>query len=85
MQLLGQDYLEHEGLYFAVQRYLQCKAELSGPLRLLDLGCGDSDYISRIVHNIGGKKVLASYVGVDLCEPALDISKQNIARCDPAS
>ncbi len=79
LQVLNEDYLEHEALYGSLQQYLQQKAS-SGPLRLLDLGCGDSDYISRLVEKSGGERLLASYTGVDLSEPAIEISKQNIHR-----
>lgn len=68
-----------------MQRYLQQRAALTGPLRLLDLGCGDSDYISRIIEKAGGRILVASYTGVDLSEPALEVSRQNIARCAAAS
>ncbi|BDA47429.1 probable demethylmenaquinone methyltransferase [Coccomyxa sp. Obi] len=77
--VLNQDYLEHKALYGSLQQYLQQKA-VNGPLRLLDLGCGDSDYISRLLEKSGGEDLVASYTGVDLSEPAIEISKQNINR-----
>lgn len=79
LQVLNQDYLEHKALYGSLQQYLQQKA-CTGPLRVLDLGCGDSDYISRLVEECGGESLVASYTGVDLSEPAMEISKQNIHR-----
>lgn len=76
---MEEDYLEHRALYGSLQHFLQQKAA-SGPLSLLDLGCGDSDYISRIILEAGGDQLVESYTGVDLSEPAIEISKQNIRR-----
>lgn len=77
--ILDGDYLEHKALYGALQQYLHRKAA-SRPLRLLDLGCGDSDYISRVIEECGGRALVASYTGVDLSAPAMEISKENINR-----
>ena len=55
MQLLKQDYLEHRTLYEAVQSIIAGRAQ-KRPLRILDLGCGDSDYIAHILQ---ADKVLA--------------------------
>ena len=77
--MLQEDYLEHKALYGGLQQFLKQKAA-RGPLRLLDLGCGDSDYISRLIEASGASELIASYTGVDLSEPAIEISKQNIHR-----
>ncbi len=41
---------------------------------------GDSDYISRVIEECGGRALVASYTGVDLSAPAMEISKENIHR-----
>lgn len=82
VQLLREDYLEHRTLYEAVQSIMVDKAR-QHPLRILDLGCGDSDYIARLLAAAGGASIVESYTGVDLSEPALAISERNIERCSP--
>ncbi len=77
------DYLEHKGLYGALRQWLVRAAREKGPLRLLDLGCGDSEYISRVIAEAGGSALISSYTGVDLSEPALNFSKRNMARFCP--
>ena len=52
-----------------------------GPISIADLGCGDSDYISRTMSDVGGTAVVSSYTGVDLSQPALEISRRNVAKC----
>ena len=79
MQLLREDYLEHRTLYEAVQSIIMDRAQLH-PLRILDLGCGDSEYIARVLEAAGSASIVDSYTGVDLSEPALAISERNIAR-----
>ncbi len=79
--MLAHDYLEHKDLYTTLKAILlQEKAEREGPLSLADLGCGDSDYICRIMSEAGGAAVVSRYTGVDLSEPALEISRRNVAR-----
>ena len=78
-QLLKEDYLEHKTLYEAVQSSIAERAQ-KHPLRILDLGCGDSDYIARVLEAAEGASVVESYTGVDLSEPALAISERNIQR-----
>lgn len=79
MQLLQKDYLEHRTLYQAVQSIVAEKAQ-DHPVRLLDLGCGDSDYVACMLLNAGGDSILDFYEGVDLSEPAMAISERNIER-----
>ena len=79
VQLLQEDYLEHRTLYEAVQGIILDRAR-QHPLKILDLGCGDSDYIARALVAAGGASIAESYTGVDLSEPALDISERNIER-----
>lgn len=81
MQLLTGDYLEHRDLYAALKILIANKAA-EGPLSLADLGCGDSDYISRTLREAGSTAAIKSYTGVDLSEPAITISKRNIAKCE---
>ena len=67
-------------LYEAVQRIIADRAQ-AHPLRILDLGCGDSDFIARTLEAARGASIVESYTGVDLSEPALAISERNIERC----
>lgn len=47
---------------------------------MLDLGCGDSAYISRtLAASPSLKPLLQSYTGVDLSSLAMQISQQNMA------
>jgi SAM-dependent methyltransferase len=47
---------------------------------MLDLGCGDSDYLARIVADSRLlSQGLAAYTGVDMSGPALAISAANMA------
>ena len=78
--VLEGDFLEHKDLYEAVKQWLVRAARDKGPLRLADIGCGDSEYISRLIAEAGGPALVSSYTGVDLCGPALELSKCNVAR-----
>ncbi len=80
VQVLEGDYLEHQDLYGALKQWLLRAAKEKGPLRLADVGCGDSEYISRVIAEAGGPALIASYTGVDLCGPALELSKRSMAR-----
>lgn len=44
-----------------------------------DLGCGDADYMSRMLSS-AGLPLLRSYTGVDLSRPALEVARGNLAR-----
>ena len=79
LQLLREDYLEHHTLYEAVQRIVLERAR-QHPVAILDLGCGDSDYVARMLEAAGGRDIVESYTGVDLSEPAMAISMCNIER-----
>lgn len=58
LQMTAADYLEHSLLFGAVQTYLQQHAKA---LRVLDLGCGDSQNISKLLS--AAPEVVASYTG----------------------
>lgn len=79
LQLLREDYLEHRTLYEAVQSIVSERAR-QHPVAILDLGCGDSDYVARMLEAAGGGDIVESYTGVDLSEPAMAISMRNIER-----
>lgn len=79
LQLLREDYLEHRTLYEAVQSIVSERAR-QHPVAILDLGCGDSDYVARMLEAAGGGDTVQSYTGVDLSEPAMAISMCNIER-----
>jgi hypothetical protein len=47
-----------------------------------DLGCGDADYVSRLLSR-ASLPLLRSYTGVDLSRPALEVARGNLARQAP--
>ena len=79
LQLLREDYLEHRTLYEAVQRIVSERSR-QHPVAILDLGCGDSDYVARMLEAAEGGYIVESYTGVDLSKPAMAISVRNIER-----
>lgn len=87
-KLLTTDFLEHRGLYAAVQACLRAHAAAAArPLALLDLGCGDAQQMAALLracgcdspHSPQGPLRLASYTGVDLSTPALALARANLA------
>lgn len=47
-----------------------------------DLGCGDADYVSRLLSRTS-LPLLRSYTGVDLSRPALEVARGNLTRQAP--
>eukprot|EP00877_Chromochloris_zofingiensis_P011620 jgi/Chrzof1/6711/Cz19g06150.t1 len=77
-KMLDHDYLHHSALYGTLKQYLEQR--MQGPFSMLDLGCGDSAYISRtLAASPSLKPLLQSYTGVDLSSLAMQISQQNMA------
>lgn len=72
-KILDHDYLSNAGAYAALRRFLD--QEVARPFRFLDLACGDA---SGIAEALAGTRV-ASYRGVDLSAPALELAKANLA------
>eukprot|EP00798_Chlamydomonas_sp_ICE-L_P003919 gene3919-13992_t len=82
--VLQGDHLEHEVLYCSMSKELaDFRKAAAEPLVFADLGCGDSDYICRslkvLQESHTSSSFLASYVGVDLSQPALGIAKDNLS------
>lgn len=85
--VLQGDHLEHQLVYEGVLDFLTRQRQVLGrPLRLLDLGCGDAEYISRSLQRLEQQQqqqqqdpLLELYVGVDLSRPALALARQHLA------
>lgn len=81
--VLQGDHLEHQLVYDGVLKLLmQQRQALGRRLRLLDLGCGDAEYISRTLRQLAQQQqepLLESYVGVDLSRPALALARQHLS------
>lgn len=83
--LLG-DYLFHGSTYDRVQAFLAerfgggAAAGSGGGLRILDLGCGDAHCISRALEASGVAPRVASYTGVDMSAPAIEVARGNLGR-----
>lgn len=74
-KILQENYMFHQEIYTAVEQQLRTSENAQGTMRLLDLGCGDADYLSRVLRNFQ----LQAYTGVDLSQVALGEAKQHLA------
>ena len=61
--VLAQDYLEHAALFAALRAWLADRPGAAGPLRLLDLGCGDALPVCRLLRALARPDALAEYHG----------------------
>jgi ubiquinone/menaquinone biosynthesis C-methylase UbiE len=77
-KVLNNNYMGHREIYSILHELLV--SYFQKPFKILDLGCGDASFISRALLNTN----IASYHGVDLSIPALEIAKENLAiiQCD---
>lgn len=73
-KVLARNLMQHREVYGLLRRVLQ--EETSGPFRFLDVACGDA---GASVGALDGTAV-ASYHGVDLSGPALDLARAQITR-----
>lgn len=71
-KILAGNFLFHREGFALLHEQLRA---LPGPLRLLDLGCGDARLIPTLVKGLD----LALYEGVDSSEPALELARKNLA------
>ncbi|AFY32074.1 class I SAM-dependent methyltransferase [Calothrix sp. PCC 7507] len=77
-KVLNNNYMGHREIYNILHELLV--SYFQKPFTMLDLGCGDSSFISKALVNTN----IASYHGVDLSITALEIAKKNLAitQCD---
>jgi ubiquinone/menaquinone biosynthesis C-methylase UbiE len=77
-KILDHNYMGHCEIYATLREFLL--GYFQQPFKMLDLGCGDASFTSQALLN----SIIASYQGVDLSVPALEIAKDNMAKiqCD---
>lgn len=64
----NRDAMAHVSRYLWVMERIEALAVAHGPLRILDVGCGDA-YVARCLHHTSrrpGREMVAEYVGVDV-------------------
>ncbi len=71
-KLLVHDYMDHRAFFGRLQEHVS--HSYPRPIRILDLGCGDSTPILPLLRNVELKR----YVGVDESAGALEIAAQNL-------
>ncbi len=71
-KFLKHDYLENDGAYAELHRFLS--SAVARPFAFVDLACGDA---SGVVAALEGTKI-ARYRGIDLAQPALELAKKNL-------
>ncbi|NJM73634.1 MAG: class I SAM-dependent methyltransferase [Scytonema sp. RU_4_4] len=77
-KVLNNNYMGHREVYCRLHELLV--SYFQKPFKMLDLGCGDANFTAQALLNTN----IASYKGIDLSNPALEIAKQNMAvvQCD---
>ncbi|CAF0849975.1 unnamed protein product [Didymodactylos carnosus] len=75
-QILAENYNQHETLFSKLPDYINSK--LKEPFSLLDLGCGDAAYLTKLFHEHNIWRRIISYTGVDLSSEAMKIGEENI-------
>src|SRR5579883_495647 len=73
-KVLNNNYMGHREIYRTLHELLV--SYFQRPFKMLDLGCGDASFTSLALLNTN----IASYHGVDLSIPALEIAKENLAK-----
>jgi SAM-dependent methyltransferase len=71
-KVLSNNYIRHREFYDILHEFLV--SYFQNPFSLLDLGCGDASYTAQALLNTN----IASYMGIDLSEPALEIARDNM-------
>lgn len=71
-KLLIHDYMDHRSFFGRLQETVAQRYQR--PIRILDLGCGDSTPIQPLLRSVGVKR----YVGIDESAGALEIAGQNL-------
>ena len=70
-KVLINNYMNHQESYQVIKSLFE-NSKVSN-FKLLDLGCGDSSYISKTLQNIE----VSSYIGLDISKTAIQIARQN--------
>lgn len=73
-KIVDHDYMFHTSIYADLGRYLEGLQEVE-PLAVVELGCGDASQSMEAFKRCK----LASYLGLDLSEPALELAARNLA------
>ena len=71
-KVLGNNYMGHQEMYHYLQQFLA--SNFKQPFQIMDLGCGDSSFMATALLNTS----VASYLGIDLSEVALEIASKNM-------
>jgi len=74
-KIMEHNYMSHRQVYGVLRRFLR-KRFAGKPFTLLDLGCGDAEFMSAA---LSGTRVRA-YTGVDLSKVSLTFAKRNLRR-----
>lgn len=74
-KVMEHNYMAHRRVYGVLRRLL-VKHFSGKPFTLLDLGCGDAEFMSRA---LAGTRIRA-YTGVDISEVALTLARKNMRR-----
>ena len=72
-KILNNNYMSHRECYDRLHRFLI--DHFRKPYSLLDLGCGDASFTARSLSHT----LIASYIGIDLSEAALEIAQNNMS------
>ncbi|NEO49149.1 MAG: class I SAM-dependent methyltransferase [Moorea sp. SIO4A3] len=71
-KILTNNYMQHREIYGILHAFLV--SYFPTPFSILDLGCGDASFTAQALANT----TIASYKGIDLSEPALEIARDNM-------
>lgn len=72
-KIVEHDYLNHRQAIATLRHALQ--SQPAGPLRLIDLACGDAFTTLQALHGVP----ISHYRGIDLSRPALELAASNLA------
>ena len=71
-KVLKNNYMGHREIYAILHKFFS--QYFHSPFSMLDLGCGDANYIARSLLNTK----IAAYTGIDLSNSALTIAQENM-------
>ena len=77
-RILAGNHLFHRELYSELRHYL--RATFTKPVDVLDLGCGDCQYLADQLTQEGEVCHISSFTGVDLAAGALELARDNITK-----
>lgn len=76
--ILAGNHLFHKELYAELRKFL--RATFAQPIDVLDLGCGDCQYLADQLTVDGEVCQISSFTGVDLAAGALELARKNIRK-----